>query len=412
MFKILEGMRIIEAAAFVAAPLGGMTLGQLGADVIRFDPVRGGLDSHRWPITAKGKSLYWPGLNKGKRSLAVDARKPEGREIIRALITAPGEGKGLFLTNFPATRGWMSYDELKKLREDLIMVDLLGNPDGSSAVDYTVNCAAGFPSITGEPAPDGHFDPVDHVLPAWDAITGVTLALSLLAAERHRRLTGEGQLIKVALSDVAFAMTGNLGYIQEAQINPEERRPYGNYLYGAFGKDFVCKDGRRIFITAVTERMWREMAKATGLEEVFHQIEVSHGLDFHNEGDWFKAHNDIATPLAEWFAQRTLEEVRTAFDGTGVCWGPYQTFKQMVAEDPRVSTANPMFSMTEQPGIGSYLVPGSPINFGAFERQPPRRAPILGEHTFEILSNDLGMSEGEIAALRDAGVVAGPNPDI
>ncbi len=73
MYKILEGLRVIEASAFVAAPLGGMTLAQLGADVIRFDPIRGGIDARRWPVTKDGKSLYWAGLNKGKRSLAIDS---------------------------------------------------------------------------------------------------------------------------------------------------------------------------------------------------------------------------------------------------------------------------------------------------------------------------------------------------
>ena len=97
MNKILDGLRVIEGAAFVAAPLCGMTLGQLGADVIRFDPIEGGLDARRWPITRDGKSLYWAGLNKGKRSIAVNTRSPEGQELITALITAPGAGR----RNFP-----------------------------------------------------------------------------------------------------------------------------------------------------------------------------------------------------------------------------------------------------------------------------------------------------------------------
>ena len=113
MFSVLKGLRIVEGTAFVAAPLCGMTLAQLGADVIRFDPIRGGIDARRWPITNEGRSLYWPGLNKGKRSLAVDTSRPEGREIVTSLITAPGEEAGIFVTNFPATKGWMSYDELK-----------------------------------------------------------------------------------------------------------------------------------------------------------------------------------------------------------------------------------------------------------------------------------------------------------
>jgi 2-methylfumaryl-CoA isomerase len=144
MYDLLAGMRIVEGSAFVAAPMGGMTLAQLGADVIRFDDIGGALDGKRWPVTADGESLYWASLNKGKRSLAVDVRKPEGREILQRLITAPGDDAGLFITNLPM-RGWNSYESLAKLREDVIVVSLTGTRDGQAQVDYTVNAAMGFP---------------------------------------------------------------------------------------------------------------------------------------------------------------------------------------------------------------------------------------------------------------------------
>ena len=411
MFRILQGLRIVEASAFVAAPLGGMTLAQLGADVIRFDPIRGGLDARRWPVTRDGASLYWAGLNKGKRSLAVDTRSPEGREIVRNLITAPGDGNGILLTNFPATHGWMSYGALREHRTDLIMINLLGNADGTSAVDYTVNSAAGFPFVTGPRSDEEPPCPVNHVLPAWDLIAGMSLALATLAAERHRRLTGEGQLVRAALSDIAFAMTGHLGFLQEVQINDEDRRSHGNYLYGAYGRDFRCRDGRQVYIAAITRRMWTELTKATRLADAFAAIEKKLGLDFSDEGDRYEASEQISQPLEAWCRQRTLPEVEAAFEGTGVCWGPYRTFRQMVEEDPRVSVANPMFSMLEQPGIGSHLAPGSPFDFGALQRQAPVRAPDLGEHTYEILSRDLGMSDRQIGTLREAGIVAGPAPE-
>ena len=89
---ILSGLRVVEGSAFVAAPLAGMTLAQQGADVIRFDPLGGGLDYTRWPVTDAGASLYWHGLNKGKRSIAVDIRGPRGRELVAGLICAPGDG--------------------------------------------------------------------------------------------------------------------------------------------------------------------------------------------------------------------------------------------------------------------------------------------------------------------------------
>ena len=108
MTPILEGMRIVEGSAFVAMPLGGMTLAQMGADVIRFDPIGGGLDYKRWPVTQDGKrSLFWAGLNKGKRSIAVDLRSPRGKELLTQLICLPGETAGLFTTNFPAVAGWI-----------------------------------------------------------------------------------------------------------------------------------------------------------------------------------------------------------------------------------------------------------------------------------------------------------------
>ncbi|MEA2129885.1 MAG: 2-methylfumaryl-CoA isomerase, partial [Solirubrobacteraceae bacterium] len=161
---VLSGVRVIEGSAFVAAPTAGMTLAQLGADVIRFDAPGGGLDSKRWPLNSDGDSLFWSGLQKGKRSIEVDLRSEEGRERLSQLITWPGPGNGIFLTNFPA-RGWMSYEKLKERREYLIMVVMTGNHDGSSEVDYTVNPSVGFPDAMG---PRDSAVPTNSLMPAWD----------------------------------------------------------------------------------------------------------------------------------------------------------------------------------------------------------------------------------------------------
>ncbi len=407
MNNLLKGMRVIEGSAFVAAPFCGMTLAQQGADVIRFDPIGGGLDNNRWPLTADGKSLYWVGLNKGKRSVAVNTRDPEGQELIVNMITAPGDGGGIFLTNFPAS-GWLGYENLKKRREDVIMMNLFGNPDGSSAVDYTVNCAIGIPFATGPEHGHKPVNPVNHVLPAWDAITGVTAAMGIIGADRHRRITGEGQFVKLALSDVAIAMVGNLGLIAEAQVNHEDHYSFGNYLYGAYGREFETKDDRYLYVVAITKRQWAALLKVTGTRDKMELIEPLLGVDLSKEGDRFKARDAISAVLQPWFAARTLDEIKRAFEGTGVCWGPYQTFIQMVENDPRCSTENPMFAELEQPGIGKYLVPGSPLQFSALERTTPRRAPRLGENTDEVLVELLGMSDGQIGKLHDDGIVAGP----
>lgn len=399
---VLTGLRVVEGSAFVAAPLGGMTLAQLGADVIRFDQVGGGLDHHRWPLAPGGQSLFWAGLNKGKRSIELDLRSPEGRELAAALITAPGDDAGIFLTNFPA-RGWMTYDALRARRDDLIMVALTGNPDGTSEVDYTVNPATGFPIATG---PRNLAEPLNSVLPAWDIAMGTLAAVGLLAAERHRRRTGEGQRVGVSLSDVAFAMVGNLGRIAEAQLGGHDQRKDGNYLYGAFGHDFETRDGRRIMVVALTARQWRALTEVTGIGEACAGVERATGHDLGTEAGRFAARDLIAALLRPWFERHDLATIRERFAGTGVSWGPYQTFRQLVTEDPRVSTANPMFSEVEQPGVGRYLMPASPLDFGGVERVPARPAPRLGEHTEEILAETLRLGASEIGRLFDAGIVA------
>jgi 2-methylfumaryl-CoA isomerase len=404
MFKLLEGLRVVEGSAFVAAPLAGMTLAQLGADVIRFDRIRGGLDADRWPVTRDGKSLFWAGLNKGKRSLAVDMSRPEGQEIVAALVTAPGPDAGLFLTNL-RVRGWMGYETLRARREDLVVVEVLGSRTGRPEVDYTVNPAVGFPNATG---PEGSDAPVAHVLPAWDCICGQMAALGLMAAERHRRATGEGQHVKIALKDVAAAMLGNLGIVGEVAVNGVDRPKVGNALYGAFGQDFPTADGRRVMAIGLTGRQWSGLVKATGTGEEMEALGRRLGRDLAQEGERWAARKEIGEILAPWFAARRVPEIAEALDANGVTWSVFRSFAEALAEDPDLSTDNPMFAEIDQPGIGPLLTPGSPLDFTALARQTPAPAPELGAHTDQILAEVMGLPDREIGKLHDQGIVAGP----
>jgi 2-methylfumaryl-CoA isomerase len=397
MSGILDGLTLVEGSAFVAAPLGGMTLAQLGADVIRFDDLRGGLDHARWPLAADGQSLFWAGMNKGKRSLSVDLRSPVGRELVSRLIAEAGA----FLTNFPA-RGWLAYETLKARREDLIMVHLKGNRDGTSEVDYTVNPATGFPWATG---PRNLTEPLNSVLPAWDIAMGELAALGLLAADRHRERHGAGQLVEVALSDVAFAVVGHLGRVAQAKLHARDSpRRDGNYLYGAFGHDFVTRDERHVMVVALTNRQWKSLLTVTDTHQQMTKINEATGVDLDTESGRFEDRDLIAAILRPWFQARDLVDIGIAFTGTGVSWGPYQTFSQLVEEDPRLATA--MWEQVQHPGVGSYLMPGTPLDFSSVPREPVRRAPQLGEHTEEVLSDVLGLSATEVARLRRDGVIA------
>jgi len=400
---ILEGLRVVEASAFVAAPLGGMTLAQLGAEVIRIDPPGGGLDYRRWPVTTDNRSLFWAGLNKSKRSVAIDIATAEGRELAMALITAPGDDAGILLTNFPA-RGWLDPAALRARRADLIQLTIMGDRHGGSAVDYTVNPSIGLPFVTG---PTGESEPVNHVLPAWDLVTGQMAAVGLLAAERHRRRSGQGQEIRLALEDVALAVMGHLGFLAEAEAGVDRAR-YGNYLFGAFGRDFLCADGERVMVVGLTPKQWRSLCEATALAENMQALANRLELDFRREGDRFKAREQIAALVEPWVATRTLSEVAETFDAHAVCWNRYQTVRQLVAGNPSCSTDNPMFTRLQQPGIGPVLTPGLPLDFGSHPRRAAVAAPALGADTEAVLCGVLGLSAAEYGRLHDRGVVAGP----
>jgi len=398
---ILAGMRVVEASAFVAAPSGGMTLAQMGAEVIRVDLPGGGLDYRRWPVTHDDHSLFWCGLNKGKRSVCIDFSTPEGRELAIAIITAPGEDAGMLLTNY-GSRGWLSHETLRAKRPDLIQLTIQGKRDGGNAVDYTVNPSVGIPQLTG---PQDVDTPVNHVLPAWDLLTGQMAATGLLAAERHRRRTGEGQHIKLALEDVALATLGNLGFIAEAQRG-QVRERVGNYLYGAFGGDFKCKDAR-VMIVALTLKQWTALCAALELHEPVAELERVSGLDLSLEGDRFRAREKIAALVHARVVDRSVSELKTRFDRLGVCWSRYQTVAELVAGDPACSVANPLFASTDQPGVGRILAPTIPLDFAAGGRLPPAAAPRLGEHTDEVLRTLVGLGDAAIEDLRARAIIGG-----
>ena len=401
MQNILQGLRIVEGSAFIAAPMCGTTLGQLGADVIRFDQLGGGLDFKRWPVTENNNSIYWAEMNKGKRSICVNLRSEEGRELVVELITAPGENAGIFSTNLPA-KGWLSYESLSKRREDLIQHEIIGNRDGKTALDYTVNAKVGFPYLTG---PSDSPEPVNHVLPAWDIATAYHAAVNILAADRYRIKNGKGQRIQLALADVALSAVSNLGLIGEVLINEEEREKHGNYLYGALGRDFVTKDQERVMIIAVSPKQWKNLLVATDLESNVADLEHKLQLDFAKEGDRFHARVELAELLESWIEKKTLTELTPIFDESGICWDKYQTVSQLVKDDPDCSTENPIFSEITHPGIGSYPVCSGPAYFSAETRQNPGAGPLLGQNTDEILSDILGLSSGHIGKLHDEGIV-------
>ena len=405
MNNILSGLRVIESSAFVAVPMAGMTLSQMGAEVIRFDRLEGGLDARRMPYSPSGTSLFWSGMNKGKKSIAVDMKSPKGKELISNLVTAPGKDAGLFLTNLKV-RGWLDYETLSKVRSDIIIVTLTGDRHGKPQVDYTVNPALGIPDITGH---EGSADPVANAIPAWDMIAGNMCVSSLLAAERYRLRHGVGQDVEIALKDVAAAAIGHLGMIADATLNSDDRTKAGNALYGAYGKDFLCADGNRVMIIGLTSRQWSGIVKATDTSEQFKKLEIENNINLQDESIRWQWRHAITEIIEPWFKIRAVEDFADDFDKTGLTWSVFRSVKEALNVDPDLTEDNPLFKKILQPDAGEFLVPKHPANFSKVENSDATPAPALGEHTEEVLGDVLNLSDLEIANLFDDGVVASSN---
>ena len=371
----LAGVRIVEISSFVAVPLAGMTLAQLGAEVVRIDPLGGAADYHRWPVTDAGESIYWAGLNKGKRSMEVDMRSAEGQALVQRLIAAAG----VFITNV-AGRQWHSYSELSALRPDLIHLEVAGRGDGSTGVDYTVNAATGFPLVTG---PSDHVGPVNHVMPAWDVSCGLYAVVSVLAALRRRDASGEGSAIRLPLDDVALATAANLGFLTEVMVNGVQRPRLGNAIFGQYGRDFTSSDGVSFMVVALTPRHFRDLCELTGTTDSAAAI----GVDLTDEGIRYEHRAELDELFAPWFADHTAGEISAALAASSVLWERYQDFAE-VAKSPRVE-GNPLFSALDQPRIGSYLAPGLPMSVDG-AHTVPAAAPALGQDNDTLPAEWLG----------------------
>ena len=388
-------MRVVEISSFVAVPLAGMTLAQLGADVVRVDPIGGAADYHRWPLTDGGESIYWAGLNKGKRSLAVDLRSEQGQQLVARLIA----DSGVFITNV-AGRQWHSHETLSRLRPDLIHAEVSGRADGGTGVGDTVDAASGSPRVTGRAE---LASPANHVLPAGDVTCGIYVALSVVTALRHRDATGEGQRISIPLENVALATAGNLSLLTEAMVNGTSRQRIGNAVYGTYGQDFTSSDRVAFMVVALTGRHFRDLTELTGTTEAVAALADSLGADFTDEGERYRHRGALGALFGERFAAHTGDEIIAGLSATSVLWERYRTFAE-TATDARV-TANPMFTELDQPRVGRYLAPGLPVSIdGTYPAAAP--APALGDDTAAVLGDWLSLAADEVDGLIRSGTVA------
>ena len=404
MYNLLNGLSVIEVSSFVASPTAGLYCAQMGAEVIRVDQIGGGLDYDRYQLTEEGRSLSWENLNRAKKSVAVNMRSAEGRELVQELARKTGQ----LITNVPE-KSFLSHEVLKAGRDDMITVRIMGWGDGRQAMDFTVNAASGYPLMTGPAEWDQDTaPPVNQTLPAWDFITGAYTAFALLAALRHRDASGEGGEVRIPLGDVAIGTVANSGAMAEMLYRGGDRQRLGNAIWGAFGRDFRSKDGKRFMVAALTNKQWAGLVEAFDVAAQVSAIEAKYGVSFEASDHFRFTHRDELFALFQSVAdQFNYDELAKRLAAAGTTFERYRTTYE-AATDPELVTNNPLFGASPaNPSGFDYPAPGPFANMPDQIRGEPQPAPFLGASSEEILAESLGLGSGAIGKLMDAGIVAG-----
>jgi len=388
----LDDVRVVDLGRYQAGPRCGLVLARLGADVIKVEPPGRGDESRTNPPTVRGQSAYWVQYNSGKRSLSLNLRTDDGKDILRRLVQV----SDVFIQNFrPGTieRMGFGYEDLKAVNSRIVMVNIsaygqYGPLRDRVGFDQVGQAMSGLMSLTGEP--DGQ--PTLLPFPLVDRITALHAAIGVLAALRERETSGEGQSIDVCLADSAYTTVEIpvAAYLGDGQV-PERK---GNRYH--LGDMYETADGHIYLANYASDNIFRRVATAVGHPEWTEDSRLSSRQTRMQNVETFE-------PLVKgWFLGRTTDQAVQALSDVGVPVAPVNDIPGAAAE-PHLREREVMVNVPD-PVAGSIPVTGRVIKFSR-SGMPVGSAPTIGEHTDEILGGVLGFSEDEVDSLRADGVV-------
>lgn len=391
----LSGIRIVDLSQVGAGPYAASLLGDLGADVIKIEPPTG--ESFRYidNLFGVGDSAYFYGVNRSKRSLTLDLHQPDGMDVLRRLVA----DADVMIVGFrpdAVTRLGIDYDSMSAINDQLVYCQLTAfGEDGPRAhqpgMDLLGQAIGGIMGLTGEP--DG--PPIKAGVPMADFVGSFLLGFSIVSALRARDLNGHGQKVSVNLLDGQIAMLANiLTHYDRTKIpvRPQggghpQIAPYQPYK-GGDGKDFI--------VACLNDRFWLRLTK------VIDRPELADDPRFVTNADRVTnraALNDILVPI---FAEYTAASWLERLDQVAVPCGPVHRLEDVFTE-PQVVHNHSIIEL-EHPVHGRYPVPNTPFRLHGTPAQPRGHAPLLGEHSAEILSES-GFTPDEIGALLDKSVI-------
>ena len=389
----LDGIRVLDVTQVMAGPYCAMLLCDMGADVIKVEAPGG--DSSRRMAGAEGNdSAAFNAVNRGKRGIVVDLKQPRGQTVLRRLAA----GADVVVENYRPgvmARFGLDYESLAAASPRLIYASISGYGQtgpaaGRGGFDLVAQGVSGLMSVTGEP----DRPPVKVGVPLTDLGAGLFAVIGILAALQHRARTGRGQQVDTALVDAGVALS--VWEATELFSSGQVPRPLGSaHRMSAPYQAVRCSDGY-ITLGAANDRIFRRLAEVLGHPEWVDDA------DFASDGGRVRHRQRLAAAIEEVTARHSRAHWLAELDAHDIPCGPIQDYRE-VMEDPQVR-AREMVVETRHPTLGAISTLGTPIKLSASPLAPGRPAPLLGQHTDEVL-RDAGYDTGEIAVLRADGIV-------
>jgi len=385
------GIRVVEFTHMVMGPTCGMVLADLGAEVIKVEPIEGDSTRH---LLGSGAGFF-PTFNRNKKSIALDLKKPEGIEAALRLIATADIVSENFKPGTMAKLG-LDYASLRKLNPRLIYVShkgfLPGPYEQRTALDEVVQMMGGLAYMTGRPG-----DPLRAGTSVNDIMGGMFGAIGAMAALRQRELTGEGSEVQSALFEnnvflvaqhmMQFASTGKAAKPMPSRISA-----------WAIYDVFTVKNGEQIFLAAVSDKQWAIFCEALDIAELLADPRLKTNNDRVQARDW------LMPQLRSHLAQRSAGELAAIFEANKLPFAPI-TKPEELFDDPHLNQSGGLAPIRLNNGTES-KVPLLPLTLGGMRPGVRLQPPRAGEHTFALLQ-EVGYSDAEVAALRAQGAVAG-----
>lgn len=397
MKRALDGIRVLDMGSYIAAPYCCMHLADHGAEVIRVEPPMGKVDRQIGPFTADGQSVPMAlGHQRNKKNVTLDQRSEEGKRLLDELIRKVD----ILVHNSPKgteEAALLDYERLSALNPALVVVAVSGfGQNGPYAerpcFDTIATAMSGAMSFTGYPGDP----PLRPALSYIDFNTGARAALGAMIAYHERTISGKGQLVDIALFDVAFALIAASGVGFEYQVLGEERKAVGNGGFYAYCCSAPAKDGY-LMINVIGNSMWRRMCQLMGREDMIKDPR------FKDNESRYRNYTAIDPVVNEWIKDKTRAEAMAILDKAVIPCGPVNDVPGALAE-PQVG-AREMLVEIDYPGIGKVPVHGVEIKLSRTPGKIVRRASFLGEDNEAVYGGILGLGPDELARLKQEKVI-------